>query len=208
MIRFRPSNQNRRKFAAWASKHRLRTVTSVDFAVPGRLFGQIPARLLDGAIVDGQRITAPPPKPRSKPAGERAGEPSARRPKPSPKPEPAPSVPTPEPEPEPDLLPDLESETEDVPFDESGPVPVAEPPQTQEADPELEPGFLSLPEPPAQPDSDESPGHECDDPACLDCGGPQPAAVHECPECGRAFKSGHGLKIHVGRAHSGSEGES
>ncbi|MBT3161509.1 hypothetical protein HTV80_00070 [Streptomyces sp. Vc74B-19] len=60
-IHVQPAPDRRRDFARWATGHRpkLRTVGPDTFAVPPRLFVDLPEKLLVGAIVDGHRYRSP-----------------------------------------------------------------------------------------------------------------------------------------------------
>lgn len=61
MIHVRPVPDRRRAFAQWATTQvpKVRTVSPVDFAVPGRLFTEVPEELLIGSQVDGHRYVSP-----------------------------------------------------------------------------------------------------------------------------------------------------
>lgn len=60
-IHVQPATGVRRDFARWATGHRpkLRTVGPDTFAVPPRLFVDVPEELLVGAVVDGRRYRSP-----------------------------------------------------------------------------------------------------------------------------------------------------
>jgi hypothetical protein len=114
VIRIQPTAQLRQEFAVWAVAQtpKVRTVSSVAFAVPVHLFAGIPEELLAGALVEGQpyvpvpRSTAAEPavEPAAGPAGEEhqrkaeeqeaaAAEPSPPAAGPSPPADPEPSEP-------------------------------------------------------------------------------------------------------------------
>lgn len=61
MIRVLPVRESRRDFARWcvAQVPKVRTVTPQEFAVPARLFLEVPERLLIGSFVDGHRYVSP-----------------------------------------------------------------------------------------------------------------------------------------------------
>jgi hypothetical protein len=61
LIHVRPAPSLRRDFAEWAvaQEPKIRTVSTTDFAVPARLFTEVPERLLIGATVDGHRYVSP-----------------------------------------------------------------------------------------------------------------------------------------------------
>ena len=59
LVRVTPSAENRKEFAKWAVRNRVRTVTSNSFGVPVALFTEIDEALLVGAIVDGQPWVSP-----------------------------------------------------------------------------------------------------------------------------------------------------
>ncbi|GGQ50164.1 hypothetical protein GCM10010250_22210 [Streptomyces althioticus] len=60
-IRVQPVPAQRVDFARWASAQnpKVRTVSPQAFAVPHRLFTDVPERLLIGALVDGHRYVSP-----------------------------------------------------------------------------------------------------------------------------------------------------
>jgi hypothetical protein len=61
MIHVQPTPALRRAFAVWATEQRpkVRTVSTVAFAVPADLFVSAPEELLIGALVDGHRYVSP-----------------------------------------------------------------------------------------------------------------------------------------------------
>lgn len=224
MIRVHPAR--RRDFARWARRHRIRTVSSTEFGVPDELFPKIPAELLEGALVDGRRILAPPPVPKAKLAASRpkakvaktaakAATPLKTAVKAAPRPQPAPTPPpTPKPEPQPGPPPPAAEPGPEIVSTEPGPEPEPVEPEmviapTTAGTVGMQPEVLAAAARLLAPDGGESPGHCCDDPACPDCGGPQPGgtppAGHGCPHCDRSFGTAHGLGIHQRRMHRDQE---
>jgi hypothetical protein len=61
MIHVQPTPGLRRDFARWATAQRpkIRTVSTVEFAVPADLFAAAPEEILIGALVDGHRYLSP-----------------------------------------------------------------------------------------------------------------------------------------------------
>jgi hypothetical protein len=61
MIHVQPTPELRRAFAVWATEQRpkVRTVSTVAFAVPPNLFVTAPEEILIGALVDGHRYVSP-----------------------------------------------------------------------------------------------------------------------------------------------------
>jgi hypothetical protein len=83
-IRVRPMPALRRQFARWAvaQEPKVRTLSTVEFAVPAALFCAIPEELLAGALVDRTPYTPPPQRaPQPQAAGEeKTAEPGERLP--------------------------------------------------------------------------------------------------------------------------------
>lgn len=61
VIQVRPASALRRDFAAWAVAQtpKVRTIDPQTFAVPGRLFTEVPELLMIGSTVDGHRYVSP-----------------------------------------------------------------------------------------------------------------------------------------------------
>lgn len=61
LIRVRPAPEKRHAFAVWAVAQtpKIRTVSTVEFAVPAAVFIAVPEEVLIGALVDGHRYVSP-----------------------------------------------------------------------------------------------------------------------------------------------------
>lgn len=172
MVTVRPSAARRQAFARWAITVGVRTVSSHDFEVPAVLFAAIPARLLDGCLVDGQPLEQTPPDPGPDPA-------------PGPAPVPAPVAVAVA------LAATGSQEGPGAPQADGGGDPAPDTTTGPDGPPAAAEAPQPAEEPPAQPDA-ELATELATEPA---------TGQLDCPHCPRSFASPHGLRTHVGMTH-------
>lgn len=190
-IHVQPAPPMRRRFAQWAVAQRpkVRTISTHEFAVPPRLYVDMPEELLRGSTVDGHPYVSPeeptaptvataatknaqPPGPDSGAGGARAA--AAHEEEPSTAP----------------VEPAVDGTTgSSVPVPERAPGPEHHPTTALASD---DPAF-SLPGPSGEQEpAEESPG-DAD------------SAAFECAECDRPFTSARGREMHRRRVHVSRE---